>query len=320
MQRRGVAPRRSASAGDGLRLGASANATAGNAAHLGLDLLTPLALALGAAEVETQAKAARQIRDLARERSVSCAAASKSGAVAALVALATRRGNDIAEADERLAAVGEKATGLDSPPKRSSRNVAGAWACARDAADALTALALADRGEGKRTLAASAKTVAALLAAVAREKETSPATAATRSSQRALARRSVTRLVFALADTTTLRVALAENRDALSAFARDAVWANSRDVALAAAAAGVLWVARRRRRRFKKSFAREGTERRRDHSRWGHIIHRVASRRGRGRGRGCRRDRRRGGRRGRHREETSPSSRRGGGDGGDVLR
>ena len=52
---RGVAPRKSASAGEGLRLGASADATsrgssAGNAAHLGLDLLTPLALALGAAE------------------------------------------------------------------------------------------------------------------------------------------------------------------------------------------------------------------------------------------------------------------------------
>ena len=78
----------------GLRLGASADATsrgssAGNAAHLGLDLLTPLALALGAAEVETRAKAATRVRDLAREGRVSCAAAAKSGAVAALVALAT---------------------------------------------------------------------------------------------------------------------------------------------------------------------------------------------------------------------------------------
>ena len=253
MQRRGVAPRRSASAGAGLRLGASANAAAGNAAHLGLDLLTPLALALGAAEVETQAKAARQIRDLAREGSVSCAAASKSGAVNALVALATRRGNDIAEADERLAADGEKATRLDSRTKLSSPNVVCFWACARDAADALTALALADEGEGKQIIAASAKTVASLLAAVARsasdeefflraqqrergkEKNVSHL-----SSQKALARRSVTRLVFALADTTNTRVALAENRDALSAFARDA---GSRDVTLAAAAAGVLWVA-----------------------------------------------------------------------------
>ena len=256
MQRRGVAPRRSASAGAGLRLGASANAAAGNAAHLGLDLLTPLALALGAAEVETQAKAARQIRDLAREGSVSCAAASKSGAVAALVALATRRGNDIAEKDERLAADGEKATRLDKATHLSSpTNVVCFWACARDAADALTALALADRGEGKQIIAASAKTVASLLAAVARsasdedeefflraqqrerEKEKNVSHL---SSQRALARRSVTRLVFALADTTNTRVALAENRDALSAFARDA---GSRDVALAAAAAGVLWVA-----------------------------------------------------------------------------
>ena len=169
MQRRGVAPRRSASAGAGLRLGASANAAAGNAAHLGLDLLTPLALALGAAEVETQAKAARQIRDLTREGSVSCAAASKSGAVAALVALATRQRNDIAEADERLAADGEKATRLDKATQLSSpTNVVCFWACARDAADALTALALADRGEGKQIIAASAKTVASLLAAVAR--------------------------------------------------------------------------------------------------------------------------------------------------------
>ena len=141
MQRRGVAPRRSASAGAGLRLGASANAAAGNAAHLGLDLLTPLALALGAAEVETQAKAARQIRDLTREGSVSCAAASKSGAVNALVALATRQRNDIAEADERLAADGEKATRLDKATQLSSpTNVVCFWACARDAADALTAL------------------------------------------------------------------------------------------------------------------------------------------------------------------------------------
>jgi hypothetical protein len=247
MQRRGVAPRRSASAGAGLRLGASANAAAGNAAHLGLDLLTPLALALGAAEVETQAKAARQIRDLTREGSVSCAAASKSGAVNALVALATRQRNDIAEADERLAADGEKATRLDKATQLSSpTNVVCFWACARDAADALTALALADRGEGKQIIAASAKTVASLLAAVARsapdeeffrEKEKNLSHL---SSQRALARRSVTRLVFALADTTNTRVALAENRDALSAFARDA---GSRDVALAAAAAGVLWVA-----------------------------------------------------------------------------
>ncbi len=256
MQHRGFAPRRSASAGAGLRLGASANAAAGNAAHLGLDLLTPLALALGAAEVETQAKAARQIRDLAREGSVSCAAASKSGTVAALVALATRRGNDIAEKDERLAADGEKATRLDKATQLSSpTNVVCFWSCARDAADALTALALVDEGEGKQIIAASAKTVASLLAAVTRsasdediflrdgarrrerEKEKNVSHL---SSQRALARRSVTRLVFALADTTNTRVALAENRDALSAFARDA---GSRDVALAAAAAGVLWVA-----------------------------------------------------------------------------
>ena len=107
---RGVAPRKSASAGEGLRLGASADATsrgssAGNAAHLGLDLLTPLALALGAAEVETRAKAATRVRDLAREGRVSCAAAAKSGAVAALVALATHfadasfRGGAVTETD-----------------------------------------------------------------------------------------------------------------------------------------------------------------------------------------------------------------------------
>ena len=89
-------------------MGASADATsrgssAGNAAHLGLDLLTPLALALGAAEVETRTKAATRVRDLAREGRVSCAAAAKSGAVAALVALATH----FADASFRRGAVAE---------------------------------------------------------------------------------------------------------------------------------------------------------------------------------------------------------------------
>ena len=252
MQRRGVAPRRSASAGEGLRFGASADATsrassAGSAAHLGLDLLTPLALALGAAEVETRAKAATRVRDLAREGRVSCAAAAKSGAVAALVALATHfadasfRGGAVAETDRSATGSAPGFAPRNASPRNETRRAV--WACARDAADALTALALTDRGGGTRTLAASARTVAALLAAVAAETDCSHDDVRdddVREASEATARRAVTRLVFALAGTTPVRVALAADRNALSALARDA---GSRDAALAAAAAGVLWVA-----------------------------------------------------------------------------
>ena len=253
---RGVAPRRSASAGEGLRLGASADATsrgssAGNAAHLGLDLLTPLALALGAAEVETRTKAATRVRDLAREGRVSCAAAAKSGAVAALVALATHfadasfRGGAVAETDRSATGSAPGFAPRNASPRNETRKAV--WACARDAADALTALALMDRGEGTRTLAASARTVAATLAAVAAttysygdDDDDDDDEDVRQVSEASEAMRAVTRLVFALARTTPVRIALAADRNALSALARDA---GSRDAALAAAAAGVLWVA-----------------------------------------------------------------------------
>jgi hypothetical protein len=235
-------------------LGASADATsrgssAGNAAHLGLDLLTPLALALGAAEVETRAKAATRVRDLAREGRVSCAAAAKSGAVAALVALATHfadasfRGGAVAETDRSATGSAPGFVPRNASPRNETRKAV--WACARDAADALTALALMDRGEGTRTLAASARTVAATLAAVAATTysygdDDDDDENVRQVSEASEARRAVTRLVFALAGTTPVRIALAADRNALSALARDA---GSRDAALAAAAAGVLWVA-----------------------------------------------------------------------------
>ena len=238
-------------------MGASADATsrgssAGNAAHLGLDLLTPLALALGAAEVETRAKAATRVRDLAREGRVSCAAAAKSGAVAALVALATHfadasflRGGAVAETDRSATGSAPGFAPRNASPRNETRRAV--WACARDAADALTALALMDRGEGTRTLAASARTVAATLAAVAATKysygdddDDDDDDDVRQVSEASEARRAVTRLVFALAGTTPVRIALAADRNALSALARDA---GSRDAALAAAAAGVLWVA-----------------------------------------------------------------------------
>ena len=223
---RGVAPRRSASAGEGLRLGASADATsrgssAGNAAHLGLDLLTPLALALGAAEVETRTKAATRVRDLAREGRVSCAAAAKSGAVAALVALATHfadasflRGGAVAETDRSATGSAPGFAPRNASPRNETRRAV--WACARDAADALTALALMDRGEGTRTLAASARTVAATLAAVAAttysygdDDDDDDDEDVRQVSEASEARRAVTRLVFALARTTPVRIALA---------------------------------------------------------------------------------------------------------------
>ena len=237
-------------------MGASADATsrgssAGNAAHLGLDLLTPLALALGAAEVETRAKAATRVRDLAREGRVSCAAAAKSGAVAALVALATHfadasfRGGAVAETDRSATGSAPGFAPRNASPRNETRKAV--WACARDAADALTALALMDRGEGTRTLAASARTVAATLAAVAAttysygdDDDDDDDEDVRQVSEASEARRAVTRLVFALAGTTPVRIALAADRNALSALARDA---GSRDAALAAAAAGVLWVA-----------------------------------------------------------------------------
>ena len=172
MQRRGVAPRRSASAGEGPRSGASADATshvspARITAPAGLDLVEPLALAMGAAEVGTRAQAATRVLDLAREGSVSYAAAVLSGAVAALVALATRRVDVIVEPNHA-----RRSEEDDDAAARtvSSRNAVVART-ARDAAEALTALVLMDRGEGTRTLAASARTVAALLGAVAAERD-----------------------------------------------------------------------------------------------------------------------------------------------------
>ena len=200
--------------------------------------------------METRTKAATRVRDLAREGRVSCAAAAKSGAVAALVALATHfadasfRGGAVAETDRSATGSAPGFAPRNASPRNETRKAV--WACARDAADALTALALMDRGEGTRTLAASARTVAATLAAVAAttysygdDDDDDDDEDVRQVSEASEARRAVTRLVFALAGTTPVRIALAADRNALSALARDA---GSRDAALAAAAAGVLWV------------------------------------------------------------------------------
>ena len=259
MHNRGDPPHRAASHASGLRMPGSGTIArvSENTVIVGLDLLMPLALALGSPELNTQTIAARQVQDLARQGKVSCAAAQKTGTVTALINLATRESNTDAVGGARGLDLGERSTTSGNAEKNeNSKDSDDALECAVQALGALTTLVLCDP-DGKR-LVASAATIGPALEAIEQigrridyargvaSKSASGDNHEVRVHLPEMFKRahvSLVKLLFALASTTSIRVALAAHRGALAALAdwtrADAFCGSD----VAANAAGVLWVA-----------------------------------------------------------------------------